>query len=160
MAKINRNELLHEIYERNFSPGVSRYLSNSEFDASVYPYLENGYQGPDILAETTGGLFEYRLNKNGFIGDDFVHNPDVLALGCSVTAGVGLKTSYTWPQLISRETGMSVNQVGLLGASIPQLVSLFFEFSRMYGKPKYLFFPARRLPRRRVLSPPCRNAHW
>lgn len=162
MAKINRNEFLSEIYERNFAEGVSVYLSNAEFKKSIYPYSENGYEGPDILAETTGGLFEYRLNRDGFIGNDFVNNPDILALGCSATAGVGLKTSYTWPRLISEKTGLTVNQVGLLGASIPQLVSLFFDISRIHGKPKYLFLLVPELTRHWMYqeSETARSRHY
>jgi len=94
----------------------------------------------------------YRLNTDGFFGDDFVENSDIIALGCSITAGVGVQTKYSWPQIIKERTGMSVNHIGLLGGSIQQLVTLVVDFMAIYGKPKHLLFLAPDMTRQWVFD--------
>ncbi len=147
MSKINRGELLREIYGNSIHGGIAKHASFTEFGSRGFNYRDNGHQGSDVFPESTGGLFAYRVNKSGFIGNDFINNPDILALGCSVTAGIGIKTEYSWPHLISQQTGMTFNQGGLSGASIQQLESLFFEFIDEYGLPKYVLLLAPELTR-------------
>lgn len=49
---------------------------------------------------------EYRFNALGYRSDEFTTPPPnalkVLALGCSITQGVGLPLEHTWPHLVCR----------------------------------------------------------
>ena len=151
-GKIDKNQLLSDIYEKNFSPGVLKFSARAEFPPKRYPYEESGYSGPDILENLYHPDVLYRLNTDGFFGDDFVENSDIIALGCSITAGVGVQTKYSWPQIIKERTGMSVNHIGLLGGSIQQLVTLVVDFMAIYGKPKHLLFLAPDMTRQWVFD--------
>lgn len=141
-GKVNKNQLFSDIYEKNFNPGILKFSAQAEFSPTKYPYENSGYSGPDILENLYHPDVLYRLNTDGFFGDDFIENSDIIALGCSITAGVGVQTKYSWPQIIRERTGMSVNQIGLLGGSIQQLVTLVVDFMSIYGKSKYLMFLA------------------
>jgi hypothetical protein len=151
-GKVNKNQLLSDIYEKNFSTGVFKYSARAEFSPEKFPYEESGYSGPDILDTISHPDILYRLNTDGFFGDDFVENSDIIALGCSITAGVGVQTKYSWPQIIKERTGMSVNHLGLLGGSIQQLVTLVIDFMAIYGKPKHLLFLAPDITRQWVFD--------
>jgi hypothetical protein len=151
-GKIDKNQLLSDIYEKNFSPGVLKFSAQAEFPPKRYPYEESGYSGPDILANLYHPDVLYRLNTDGFFGDDFIKNSDIIALGCSITAGVGVQTKYSWPQIVKERTGMSVNHIGLLGGSIQQLVTLVVDFMAIYGKPKHLLFLAPDMTRQWVFD--------
>jgi hypothetical protein len=161
LGKVDKNQLFSDIYEKNFSPGILKFSAQAEFPPSRYPYEESGYSGPDILENLYHPDVLYRLNTEGFFGDDFIKNSDIIALGCSITAGVGVQTKYSWPQIVKERTGMSVNHIGLLGGSIQQLVSLVIDFMAIHGKPKHLLFLAPDMTRQWVFdyNSPFRNRY-
>jgi hypothetical protein len=56
------------------------------------------------------GSIQYRINSEGFRGDEFDHTPCVLTLGCSFTIGIGLREQEIWPTLVANALGLkSVN---------------------------------------------------
>lgn len=152
MKHSQRNEIFSSVYEKMFVPGIVKFSAEAEFSPSTYPFYDEGYEGQDLLQEIAHPSVTYRINKNGFVGNDFINNSDIVALGCSTTAGMGLPTKYSWPQIVGANLEMSVNQLGLLGGSIQQLSSLFIEFITQFGKPKYLMMLAPDMSRQWLLS--------
>ena len=61
---------------------------------SAYPSIANSTRrklGWDISGKTS-----YRINSEGFRGKDF-DNISVIALGCSITLGIGVHEEDSWP---------------------------------------------------------------
>lgn len=95
------------------------------------------------------------LAEPGFNGDDntwmftnhgpstYVTNPDVLAIGCSITSSVGLPRIYSWPQLLASTSGQSVNVCSRPASGIAYQVFTAMQMMRHFGKPKiiYALFP-------------------
>jgi len=118
---------------REFRKGLMRYEDVGMF----YSYGPEWHHG--ILGSDSNGFLPncyYRVNSDGMHWDEYVHNPDVLALGCSVTAGVGLPYEYTWPNIYRYVVGCSVNSVARPGASIQTMVKSAFHHIKHYGAPK------------------------
>ena len=82
----------------------------------------------------------YRVNRHGHHGSNFVHNPDILALGCSVTAGCGIPYDLTWPHLIARELNQTVNVISHPGASVQRIFNNFICHIKEFGLPKKILF--------------------
>jgi hypothetical protein len=85
------------------------------------------------------GRFSYQINSDGFVGTEFHKDPDILALGCSITASCGLPHEYTWPHLIANKTGKKVNVLAYPGSGIARCVNNLFPHMAMYGKPKAIY---------------------
>ncbi len=152
MKHSQRNEIFSSVYEKMFKPGITKFSAEAEFSPITYPFYDKGYEGKDLLSQIAHPSVTYRINKNGFIGDDFIKDSDIIALGCSTTAGVGVPNKHSWPHVVANKKGMSVNQIGLLGGSIQQLASIFIEFITEFGKPKHLLMLAPDMSRQWLLS--------
>lgn len=83
---------------------------------------------------------KYTINNKGFRGQDFKKEPsDILVAGCSQTWGIGIPDGYIWPEILSKRTGLSMDNVGYSGKSIAGIVQIVFCYLREIGNPKYLF---------------------
>lgn len=82
----------------------------------------------------------YRVNKHGHHGTEFIKNPDILAIGCSVTAGCGIPYGLTWPHLIAKELNQTVNVVAIPGGSIQRIYNNVVCYLKEFGFPKKIFF--------------------
>lgn len=105
-----------------------------------YSYGPEWHRG--MLPQNHNGFLTncyYRVNSDGMHGEEYVREPDILAVGCSVTAGVGLPHEYTWPSIIRYVSGLSVNNVARPGASITTMVKSVVHHIKHYGPPKRIF---------------------
>ncbi len=59
----------------------------------------------------------YRYNRDGFRGDEFVEHNCLVALGCSFTFGVGLREDQTWPWIVADRLQLACNNLAWGGAS-------------------------------------------
>ena len=82
----------------------------------------------------------HRVNSENMNGPEFVRNPAVLAMGCSVTSGIGLADDFAWPSIIRNETSNTVNNIGTPGASPAQCVYMAFAHIRKWGNPGGIYF--------------------
>lgn len=102
-------------------------------------------RGPEwhhgITSDETGVLPNcyYMVNTDGRHWYEFENNADVVTLGCSITAGMGIPLEYTWPAIYQAVTGKIVNNIGKPGATIAQMVYRFFHHISHYGKPKAVY---------------------
>jgi len=88
-------------------------------------------------------LVRYRVNSDGHHWHEHHHSPDIVTLGCSVTAGMGLPYNFTWPAIVEHITGQTVNNVSRTGHNIWTQVERFVHHIGKYGVPKsvYLLSP-------------------
>jgi len=82
----------------------------------------------------------YLINSDGMHGPENVSNPDILALGCSITSGMGLPYDFTWPDILRRTLGVTVNNIARPGSSVSQQVYRAFANIAKYGRPKQIAF--------------------
>jgi len=68
----------------------------------------------------------------------FVENPDIVAVGCSNTWGVGVDDHEVWPEVLAQHLGMTVNVVAEPGRDIGTLVPRIFNHIEQWGKPTYI----------------------
>lgn len=65
----------------------------------------------------TEDSISYRINYHGFRGDNFekVDGDSFIALGCSMTFGVGLAENQTWPNVLAKKSDMVGYNLGAPG---------------------------------------------
>lgn len=85
-------------------------------------------------------VVEYKLNDENRIGDNFVYNPDILALGCSVTVPIGIPHGLSWPHLIKDEINESLNVMADGGSSVQRITYNATHHMLKYGIPKKVYF--------------------
>lgn len=153
-------------YDYKSFNNIKKYLSCNflkpiTFDIPFLP-LESGpnhYMCQDEYLHTTfinnrieegvGPHFQYRINKNGFRSDHFniLNNQDlnIVVAGCSYTFGEGLPEEYTWGRLLQNKMQKANNKrvqmynLGYMGNSAINIISLIKSFISQYGKPDYIF---------------------
>ena len=150
---------LHDIYQNMFSKNIIDFCGEAQFNPSTHRYKESGLNTNDSASHKPNKNVNYYINRNGIIGKEFIENAEILAAGCSFTAGIGLSTGLSWPYVIGERTQLSFNQLGIPGGSIQQITTAIFEFIKIYGKPKYLLFLAPEIGRQwiHVDTPPYRE---
>jgi len=63
-------------------------------------------------------LLTYRLNSNGFRGDNFDSSvKNILTLGCSYTFGIGLREHESWPYILAQALNLHVHNISWPGRS-------------------------------------------
>jgi hypothetical protein len=139
LANVYRKRLT-EIYQNMFTKSSIDFCGEAQFNPGMYDYKTSGLNTKDCASHEPHENVNYYVNKNGIIGKEFIENAEILATGCSFTAGIGLSTGLSWPYVVSERTELSFNQLGIPGGSIQQIVTAIFEFIKIYGKPKHLLF--------------------
>lgn len=61
--------------------------------------------------------FTYKFNSHGFRCEEFTDADSILFLGCSVTLGVGLPITATFPTLLANELNLQCVNLGVGGSS-------------------------------------------
>ena len=61
--------------------------------------------------------FTYKFNTEGFRCQEFNSSNNMLALGCSLTFGLGLPLEETWPVILANKLGLTCYNLGIPGAS-------------------------------------------
>lgn len=64
----------------------------------------------------TDESIEYRYNHQGFRSCQFDDRPCAIAIGCSLTEGVGLRLDQTWPHILGAKLGIQIWNLGVGGA--------------------------------------------
>jgi hypothetical protein len=135
-------ERLKTVYQNMFSKGVIDFCGEAQFNPRIYNYKEFGLNTKNSTSHKPHDGVNYYINSNGIIGKEFIENAEILAAGCSFTAGVGISTGLSWPYVVGERTQLSFNQLGIPGGSLQQIATAVFEFIKIYGKPKHLLLLA------------------
>jgi hypothetical protein len=81
----------------------------------------------------------YSYNSHGFRCDDFDHEPGFIALGCSITMGIGVPVQESWPSVLSDLTGLKARNLGLGGAGMDTCFRMLFHYIDQLN-PKFVAF--------------------
>lgn len=87
-----------------------RWLKNYSNPENIQYLNENSWN--------TSTSISYQYNSDGFRCSEFNDQPTYLALGCSFTEGVGLSSEQTWSNILSKEIGCSILNLGVGGAGL------------------------------------------
>ena len=77
-------------------------------------------------------------NDYGYRTKEFDSSSDIIALGCSMTFGLGVEPGDAWPDLLAKDLGMSVHNLAGCGKSIMWSINKFFSYVNKFGNPKIL----------------------
>lgn len=77
----------------------------------------------------------YDLNSLGYRSPEF-KSGQIVAGGCSQTFGVGIKQEMTWPNQLSKSTGIECANISKPGASVQWIVQKIIRYIKEYGNPK------------------------
>ena len=97
---------------------MKRYLQNiNPLHFSCYPKFRNTVL--DYCADDSTGkpLQWYKINDQGFRGNDFENSTDILFLGCSITFGVAMPPEEIFPHLVAQELNCSYVNISKPGAA-------------------------------------------
>lgn len=92
-------------------------------------FIEEGWDREDA--------FTYHINRYGFRGQ-WNDRPNIVALGCSHTFGIGLPEEDVWCSIVKRELGLTLNNLGIPGSGLDAI----FRIARYYFEtlnPQYAF---------------------
>lgn len=122
------------------------YLSNLINNA--FPAGKTDMKSRQLNAEkginTFDDVNEYIINSNGFRSSEFsVGNTDILAVGCSITFGIGVPIDGAWPSILESKTNKKVTNMSLPGESVTSICNRIIKYCMNYENPKsiYCFFP-------------------
>lgn len=109
----------------------------------------NWYSGmfnPDRTDNTAPGML-HQINEDGDHWHPHHHNPHTIAMGCSVSAGMGIPHNYTWANIHQHITGHTTNNISTPGQNIWYNVHKFFKHVKKYGNPQQILLLAPPLDR-------------
>lgn len=66
----------------------------------------------------------------------FIESPDVMCVGCSITAGFALQERYSWPSILASVTGETINICARATSGAAFEVFTAMQMMTLYGKPK------------------------
>jgi lysophospholipase L1-like esterase len=85
--------------------------------------------GSTGVIETRDFAEPFRIDAHGFRNaQEWPERPDVVAIGDSLVFGYGATVDEAWPQRIAADTGWSVVNLGLIGASPQQYLRIWQRF--------------------------------
>ena len=77
-------------------------------DYSAFPHLANSTHKD--LGWDRSGKTSYHINSQGFRGNDF-DDISVIALGCSITFGIGVHEEDSWPSILEKKLNKPVANI-------------------------------------------------
>lgn len=78
---------------------------------------------------------EYNANNYLHRGPDFTSGVDILAVGCSMTYGLGVPESGTWPALLAKDLGMTYANLSMTGAGMEWISDSIYRYIETFGPP-------------------------
>ena len=85
------------------------------------------YESRKALIESYGKI-EYYINEQGFRSDEFDEIRDVLIIGCSITAGVGVHEHQMFTNNWCREKGLTFYNLGITGGGFETMYRCLYDY--------------------------------
>jgi hypothetical protein len=73
-------------------------------------------------------LYSYVFNSDGFRSIELDPSIDIVALGCSHTAGIGIPVEYTWVNQLGKMLSKDIINISQPGGSVQYLIDTFYKF--------------------------------
>jgi hypothetical protein len=120
---------------------LEKYFTDTDNLGHYAPYAPE-----PVVSDPTGYKFigtvdehnTYEINRLGFRGE-IDENADILASGCSITFGLGLPEDGRWTNLLSRNMGKSVMNLGSPGGSVESICLNIMKYCLKNKMPKEIF---------------------
>lgn len=135
MTKLPKGTLIKDLNVKSFynhvltpEAGYFRHMYNVE---NGIPFYADGSHDGSVI----DGLY-YRINSDDYFGYEFDPEAEILAAGCSVTAGTGLYYKWVWPSMWKNITRDGVNNIAIPGGSMAVIVDSILQYLSIYKKPK------------------------
>lgn len=90
----------------------------------------------DELGWTSDNII-YDYNHQGFRCEQFDDRPAGIAIGCSMTEGVGVKLAQAWPSILSEMLDVHIWNLGIGGASVASNFRILLHYLSIL-KPKFI----------------------
>lgn len=105
------------------------------------PAIQKVEDLPTYIEEVgIGPKSRYRINKNKYIGPEFLENPDLLVVGGSESMPVFVPPEKLWTTMLSEVTGIKINNMSIpYGTVLIKIQNLFYHL-KTFGAPKNLVF--------------------
>jgi lysophospholipase L1-like esterase len=111
-----------------FRPELQQLLDTTPGNSGLaHPYIGH-LQRPNRSVELAGKDFDasHHIDRMGFRNPIKWPNPvDIVAVGDSLTFGLGVEDEEAWPAIVARISGAAVVNLGLVGASPEQYLRVF-----------------------------------
>lgn len=124
-----------------YTPGPipTHHPKMGKFDPNTFDRISK----VQSMSERETDLYDYRWNSDKLRSIEFSEKPNIIALGCSITFGIGLPVEATWPMLLQeklKEHGdFSIGTIAYSGGSIMKSISSFFGMINKYDYvPEYV----------------------
>lgn len=90
---------------------------------------------------------DYKINKHGYRGDNFLEKKDILILGCSQTFGNGIPEEFIWPNIFAKKINKDYHSLATKADSLQGQVYKAFQYFKEFGNPKTIvgIFPHSRM---------------
>jgi hypothetical protein len=81
---------------------------------------------------------KFTINSQGFRGENFKKDTNLLFAGCSQTFGFALREESIWGIMLAKEKNISYANISDTGASAMHIVFNIFKYFEEYGHPKII----------------------
>ena len=100
------------------------------------------------------GNFPYAVNSFNLVGEEINHQAPVLAIGCSVTASVGIPHQLTWPNLLRKVHNTDVNVIASPGLDISEITRILnvYLISENFSTPEAVYILAPDILRTKLIN--------
>ena len=110
-------------------------MNNNELTLHILSDINHlGYR--NLLVSHDEHHQKVSLNSDGYRSPEFKNNVDILALGCSMTFGIGVNQQALWPEVLSNKTNLDYNNLSETGASTMHIIIASMKYMKKYGNPK------------------------
>lgn len=139
--RITRN-ILDFYEENNFSRWyLKKYFTNNGLMGLYQPGQQNVVHNKpngNAFMPTVDEYNTYEINSLGFRGRVDL-SADVLAIGCSITFGIGVPEEGRWTNLLSNKMNKSVMNLGNPGGSVETICRHIIQYCMNNKMPKEIF---------------------
>jgi hypothetical protein len=121
---------------------LKKYFSNTKEVGLYQPFRKDvvatRYNKKDNSIETIDEHNTYKINSIGCRGEVY-ENSDTLALGCSLTFGLGVPELGRWPNFLSKKINKSMTNLGSPGDSVHNICINAIQYCLNTKMPKEIF---------------------
>lgn len=90
-----------------------------------------------MYSDERAEVINYTMTSDSY---PYVKDPEILTIGCSFTAGVGLPFGLSWPDILKTCHGVKLNNCSIPGSGARSQVDTAFEVMEKWGVPKKIYF--------------------
>lgn len=127
------NKIVYTPRDRHFE--FSGDLKEAVFGKKLMPMAAADAWFNEEVQRDHDKFNDYNANNYLHRGPDFEPGVDILAVGCSMTYGLGVAESGTWPSLMAKELGLTYANLSMTGAGMEWIADSIYRYVDTFGPP-------------------------